>query len=133
MKSILRSILINSSAIFTTSKILTGLNYGQNISTLFFAGIALTLVNLLVKPIIRILTLPINLLTLGIFSWAIDILMIFLVTLIIPGFNIAAFSFPGLSFQGLIIPAFYVSTFFSFLLSAIFISFIASFLSWLID
>lgn len=131
MKSLLRSFFINTAAIFFAAQVVAGLSYSGRGETLLGAGLGLTLVNLLVKPIIKILTLPINLLTLGIFSWAIDILMLFIVTLIVPGFSIQAFFFPGFSGYGLVLPPFYVSTFLSFIFSSIVISFISSFLFWL--
>lgn len=131
MKSLLRSFLINTVAIFFTAKFITGLSYSDRLETLFWAGLGLTLVNLLAKPIIKLLTLPINLLTLGVFSWAIDVLMLYIVTLLVPGFSINAFQFLGFSRYGFVIPPFYVSTFLSFIFSSIIISFIVSFLSWL--
>lgn len=131
MKALLRSFLINTVAIFFTAKVISGLSYSNRLETLFWAGLGLTLINLLVKPIIKLLTLPINLLTLGIFSWAIDVLMLYIVTLLVPGFSIGAFPFPGFSRYGFVIPPFYVSTLLSFIFSSIIISFIVSFLSWL--
>lgn len=131
MKALLRSFFINTVAIFLAAKVVFGLSYAGRWETLLWAGFSLTLINLLVKPIIKILTLPINLLTLGIFSWAIDIFMLFIVTLVVPGFSIQAFFFPGFSFSGFVLPPFYVSTFFSFIFSSIIISFLSSFFFWL--
>lgn len=131
MKSLLRSFLINTLAIFFAAQIITGLSYGHRWETLVSAGLSLTLVNLLVKPVIKLLTLPINLLTLGVFSWAVDVLMLFIVTLLVPGFSISAFPFAGFSASGFVVPAFYVSAFLSFLFSSVAISFISSFLFWL--
>lgn len=133
MKSILRSIIINTGSIFLTSKIISGLSFGDNWQILFWAALALTLINLLVKPILRILTLPINLITLGVFSWVIDVILIYLVTIIIPGFRVEAFYFPGVSSGGFSIPAFHVSILFSYLICTIMISFAANFFSWLMN
>lgn len=131
MKSLLRSFFINTTTIFFAAKVVSGLTYSDRWETLLWAGVGLTLVNLLVKPLIKILTLPINLLTLGIFSWAIDIFMLFFVTLIVPGFSVQAFLFPGFSGYGFVLPSFYLSTPLSFISSSVAISFISSFLFWL--
>lgn len=131
MKSLLRSFLINTAAIFFTSQLITGLSYNHQAETLFLSGAALTLVNLLVKPVIKLLTLPINLLTLGIFSWAVDILMLFIVTLLVPGFTVSGFQFYGFNVNGLVLPPFYVSTLLGFVSSSVAISFTSSFLTWL--
>ncbi len=133
MKSIFRSILVNAAALFLTSRAVAGINFGNDWPTLFWAALALTLINLLVKPIIRILTLPINLLTLGVFSWVIDVALIYLVTIIIPGFRVTAFYFPGFVSGGFSLPALQVSTLFSYLVCTVMISFLANFFSWLMS
>lgn len=47
--------------------------------------------NLLVRPLIFILTLPINILTLGLFSLVINALLVMLASVIVPGFVISGF------------------------------------------
>lgn len=56
-----------------------------------FASLVLGLVNLVVRPIVRLLALPITLLTLGLFGWIINALMLWLVSAIVPGFHIQGF------------------------------------------
>ena len=48
--------------------------------------------NATIKPIINLLTLPINLLTLGLFSIVLNGLIFWGLTLVIPGFTIASFT-----------------------------------------
>lgn len=57
----------------------------------FVLVIVLTFINIFIKPIIKILTLPINILTLGIFSLFINALFIILVSKFVPGFSVAGF------------------------------------------
>jgi len=57
----------------------------------FLAGLLLGLLNLLVKPIVKILSLPINILTLGIFNIIINAGMLWIVDLIIKGLEIEGF------------------------------------------
>ena len=59
--------------------------------TLIAAALLLGIVNAFVRPIIVILTLPITLLTLGIFLLVINALMIELVAYFLPGFIVAGF------------------------------------------
>ena len=54
-------------------------------------AVVLGILNLLVKPILFILTLPINILTLGLFSLVINALLVMLAALIVPGFAVAGF------------------------------------------
>ena len=57
-------------------------------TTIFIAGIVLTLVNFIVKPILKLLTLPINIITFGLFAGVINIGLLWLVTWLVPGFEI---------------------------------------------
>ena len=55
------------------------------------AGIVLSLVNLLIRPVLIILTIPLNLLTLGVFTLVINTWMIMLTSGFLPGFYIPGF------------------------------------------
>ncbi len=57
----------------------------------FIAAIVLGLVNALVKPILVILTLPITILTLGLFLLVINALLFWFVGSVLPGFHVAGF------------------------------------------
>ncbi len=57
----------------------------------FLAGLLLGLFNLLVKPIIKILSLPINILTLGLFNIVINAGMLWMVDLILKGLRVEGF------------------------------------------
>lgn len=54
-------------------------------------AIVLGFINIFVKPILGILTLPINFLSLGIFGLILNVLLFWAITLIVPGFAIAGF------------------------------------------
>jgi len=55
------------------------------------ATFVLALINIFIKPILFVLTLPINILTLGLFSLVINALLILLATKIVPGFEVSGF------------------------------------------
>lgn len=54
-------------------------------------ALVLGIVNAIIKPILIILTLPINILTLGLFILVINALLVMLVAWLIPGFEVAGF------------------------------------------
>ncbi len=67
---------------------------GVNIDSFFIAlaaALVLGLINAFIKPVIFILTLPINILTLGIFTLVINALMVMLTATIVPGFEVVGF------------------------------------------
>ncbi len=61
----------------------------NSVETLIISGLLLGLVNAIIKPLIVILTLPITVLTLGLFIIAINTGILFLVQWLVPGFRIA--------------------------------------------
>lgn len=77
MKFILR-IIINAVAIWVTSLLLGGFTFSGSIVSLLVVGLIFGLVNALVRPIVKLLTLPINLATLGLFTLVINTLMLLL-------------------------------------------------------
>ncbi len=59
--------------------------------TALIAALVLGLVNALIRPIILVLTLPVNILTLGLFTLVVNALMFLLVATIVKGFTVAGF------------------------------------------
>ena len=59
--------------------------------TLLLAGLLLGLVNAFVRPVVTILTLPVTILTLGLFLLVVNAAMIGLVGWLLPGFTVAGF------------------------------------------
>lgn len=57
----------------------------------FIAAIVLGALNLFVRPILMVLTLPINVLTLGLFSLVVNAFLVLLADYLVPGFSIADF------------------------------------------
>lgn len=54
-------------------------------------AVVLGLINVFLKPVITILTLPLNIITLGLFSLVVNALLILLAAMIVPGFTVAGF------------------------------------------
>ncbi|MBI4088558.1 phage holin family protein [Candidatus Kaiserbacteria bacterium] len=57
----------------------------------FIAAIVLGALNLFIRPLITVITLPINILTLGFFSLVVNAFLVMLVSYIVPGFFVAGF------------------------------------------
>ena len=57
------------------------------------AALVLGLVNAVVRPVLIVVTLPLTILTLGLFLFVINALMLMLAAKIVPGFEIASFSY----------------------------------------
>lgn len=57
----------------------------------FVLAVVLGIIHIFIKPIVTILTLPITILTLGIFSLVVNALFILLASVIVPGFSVSGF------------------------------------------
>ena len=87
---LLLSWLIYAIAILITAYILPGVDVGGPITALVLA-VVLGAINTFIRPILVILTLPVTLLTLGLFVLVINALLVLLAAVIVPGFAVAGF------------------------------------------
>jgi len=82
--------LILTFAVIVTSYLLDGI-YVSGFISAFFAAAILSMLNAFFRPVLLILTLPINVLSLGFFTFVINALMLLMVSGVIPGFNVSGF------------------------------------------
>lgn len=88
--NILINLLLSAIAVFVAAYILPGVEV-ESFVTAFVAAIVLGVINAFLKPVLLILTLPINLLTLGLFTFVLNALLILLASNIVPGFQVNGF------------------------------------------
>jgi len=88
--NIFLSLVIQGFAVVVTAYLLPGVHVSSFLSAIL-AGFILSIVNKLIKPILLIITLPINVLTLGLFTFVINGLMVLLVANLVPGFTVDGF------------------------------------------
>lgn len=91
MKLIIRWLLTAAALLAIAYYLVPGIRL-SNFGTALLAAAAIGLVNLLARPIVMILTLPVNVLTLGLFTLIINALMFWLAAALVPGFFVADFS-----------------------------------------
>lgn len=84
---LLAYLLVNGIAIFVAGYILPGIHI-DTIWTALLVAIVLGVVNMFIKPILLLLTLPITVLTLGLFVLILNGLMVLLVDYFVPGFTV---------------------------------------------
>ncbi|WP_127138302.1 phage holin family protein [Flagellimonas oceanensis] len=89
MKLILR-LLLNALAVVLLSYVLPGVGV-DSMFTAIIVAVVLSLLNFLVKPILVIFTLPITILTLGLFLLVINAIIILLAANLIDGFHVSSF------------------------------------------
>ncbi len=82
--------LIATAAIILTSYVLPGVML-EGFWSAVIVALVLGIINAVIKPILVILTLPINILTLGLFTLVINALLIMLASSIVAGFSVDGF------------------------------------------
>lgn len=97
--------LYNIFALWLTSQILPALTVPGDWKTILFAGLTLSLLMLLVKPILKILFIPINILTFGLLAWVVNVIVLYILTILVPEIVIQPWTFPGVVWEGFVIPA----------------------------
>jgi putative membrane protein len=86
----LKWFLINTISLLIITRILPGFIINEWPNAVI-AVIVIGLINITIKPILKLLTLPITILTLGLFSWVINALMLILAANLVHGFDIDSF------------------------------------------
>lgn len=132
MRFLVRILITNIFALWVTARVLEGVSY-TNYETLVLAAAVLGGVNLLVRPLAKLVALPLNVLTLGAFSWLINVLMLYLVTRLVPGFEVAPFFFEGFTYRGFTAPALDISLFWALFLASFLVALVTSLISWIFD
>jgi len=84
------SILINAAALWVAAQLLSGISVAST-STLLLAALVFGVVNTFIKPFVSLLSLPITILTLGLFHFVINAGLLALTAWLTPGFTVSGF------------------------------------------
>ncbi len=84
----IRRWLLNTVTIVIVGHLLTGVSY-EGAAAAILAGAILGVVNAVIRPFLLVVTLPLNLLTLGLFTFFINALMLQLTAWLVPAFSVS--------------------------------------------
>ncbi len=90
MRGLIVRWLILTIAILSAAYFIQGI-YVSSFAAAFFAAAVLGVLNALFKPVLILLTLPINILTLGLFTFIINAALLKLTAALVPGFHLQGF------------------------------------------
>lgn len=82
--------LVNAFALAVSAWVVKGIEV-HGVLSLFFAAMVIGVLNAFVRPLVVILTLPLNILTMGLFTFVINGLMIMMASKVVRGFIVADF------------------------------------------
>jgi putative membrane protein len=83
-------VLVNALAIWLATEIVPGIGV-RDTSTVVVAALVLGLLNAVVRPVLLVLTLPLTLVTLGLFLFVLNALCLWLTSAVVPGFHVRGF------------------------------------------
>ncbi|HEY2290889.1 MAG TPA: phage holin family protein [Thermoanaerobaculia bacterium] len=84
MMRALLQVVLNGVAVLVAAYLVPGISYTGSLLSLLLVGLVIGLINLIVKPIVTVLSLPLIVVTLGLFYLVINGLMLWLAALLLP-------------------------------------------------
>ena len=86
---ILLSIVFNAVALYATALVVPGISFRGNLVSLLVAGAIFGLFNLIVRPVALLLSLPLLIVTLGLFYFVLNGILLWVASFFLPGYNVA--------------------------------------------
>ena len=92
---ILWRLLINAAALWVATRVIDGISFSGDYRLLFVVALAFGVLNALVRPVLKVLTFPLLILTLGLFTFVLNAFMLWLTSKLSDafglGFHVAGF------------------------------------------
>jgi len=99
VKTFVRRLVVTTLAVLVATHLIKGIDY-DNLVSLFAAALVLGILNALVRPVMLLLSLPLLVVTLGLFILVINAALLYLVGQLVKGFHVASF---GAAFWGALV------------------------------
>lgn len=126
MRSFLKVLLLNTLALALVAHISPGVTYQNNLSVLLITALVLALANAIVLPFLKVLFIPINIISLGLLGWFVHVIILYGVTLLVAGFQIEAFTLNVLD------TSIVLSTFWAFVVVTLMLNITTSIINWIV-
>lgn len=123
IKKITKLTLLITFSLITANQIWGNLEFTNIPWTIIKVGFILSIFEIIIKPILKIILFPINILTLGFFRCLIDVVGLYLAVFIFPDFYIKNIHTQATLILGITIPQLNFSGFFAYLVTSITIGF----------
>ncbi len=84
-------LVVNAAALWVAAQLVPGIVVA-GLTPLLLAALVLGLINAVVRPVLLVLTLPLTLVTLGLFIFVLNAFCLWLTSRIVPGFDVQTFA-----------------------------------------
>lgn len=122
MRKIIIKVLATAASFYVAQYFLAGVHLQNTWTSYLVASSVFVIFNFLLTPIIKLLLLPINLLTLGLFRWLTNVLVLYLFDLLYDGISIVGFTYPGLDSSMISLPTGHLNLFWVLVLASLLMS-----------
>lgn len=133
MKKILRKYVIISLSLYFLTLTIKAFQIQGNLTDFLYAAFIMYLLLNILKPLLNVVFFPINLLTLNLSAWLINIGIFYIWSLLVPHVKIDTWNFQGLTLGSFAISAFRLNYFFTVSALAIVFTLFTNFFHWLFD
>lgn len=131
MKFVLRKYFITVSSLFILSQLIPSIAIKNSWNGLFYASLILSLLFYLIRPIINLIMIPINLVTLNLSAWFVQIIIFYLWTVITNAVVISNWQFGGLNIGAITLSSFNLVKWQVIIVGALVYIFISKLLGWI--
>lgn len=133
MRYFIQQVVIASFTIFITTLLFNGLQINGGIISFLFSALLLVMGFIFLRPIIATITLPIAALTFNLVTIVSTLVIVYLISIINPQFDVVPFTFNGLSIFGYVIPSFQANILLSYVIISVTIHIIYKLFLFLFD
>ena len=80
-----------AAAVFLTVELVPGISVSGGWTTILLVALVWSVIVMVIRPVLHLLTFPITVLTLGLFAFVLNALLFWAMELVVPGFDVAGF------------------------------------------
>ena len=115
MRKFIRYILLFIFALVTANYLLHNLNFGRGITTLILVAIIISIFEIILKPVIKLLLLPLTILTLGLIRIIINVVGLYLATFLLADFTVGPVNLSPVFWYNFTTPEIHLQGFWAYL------------------
>lgn len=101
MKFLARAFVFSVFTLWLTSQFISALSVSGGIATYLIGGAVFGFLDLIVKPMLKILFIPINFLTLGLAGWLVNVIILYILTVLVYSISVSPWTTPNISLMGI--------------------------------
>jgi putative membrane protein len=131
VKGLLKRFLYYTIALFIATQLLAGFKLHGGLQVYIITGIILSLMMLILKPVLHFLSMPLNIITFGLSSFLVNVVILFLLTVFVAQVTVGPFTLPGISLLGISVVPIALNKWFAYLVASFVVFGVYSLLLWI--